>query len=118
MAVSARLLSDYVGVSAVTGRTITGDAHLRQSLADILATPIGTRVMRRDYGSRVPELLDAPINPAVVADLVASTAEAIYRWEPRVKLKRVIVSTAEAGRLTLDLIVETQGRLVNLEGVV
>ncbi len=118
MPASTRLLSDYVGVSAITGAALSGDDHLRQSLGDILGTPIGTRVMRRDYGSKVPALLDAPINAAVIADLVASTAEAIYRWEPRIRLKRVLVRAVTAGRVTLDLIVETQGRLVRLEGVV
>lgn len=114
-----RLLDDYVGLSAATGRAISGDDHLRQSLADILSTPIGSRVMDRDYGSRVPELLDAPMSPRLVADLVASTAEAIFRWEPRVRLKRVLVNAATvAGHLTLDLVVVVRGRELKLEGVV
>ena len=33
-----------------TGKAITGVAHLTQSVADILLTPIGSRVMRRGYG--------------------------------------------------------------------
>jgi phage baseplate assembly protein W len=36
------------GMSRFTGRSLGGDAHLRQSVADILATPLGSRVMRRD----------------------------------------------------------------------
>lgn len=113
-----RTLEDYRGMSAVAGSAIAGDAHLRQSIADILSTPLGSRRMRLDYGSRVPELLDAPMNPGVVADLVATTAQAIRRWEPRVTLRRVAVRLAEAGRLTIDLVITVNGRELKLEGVV
>lgn len=112
------LLTDYRDISALTGADIEGEDHLRQSLADILTTPLGSRVMRRDYGSRVAALLDAPMTPGLVADLVQATAVAIHRWEPRVTLKRVIVRAAEVGRLTLDLVLELRGRPILLERVV
>lgn len=65
-----------------TGRRIEGMEHLRQSVADILSTPIGSRVMRRDYGSLVPALLDQPDNNATQARLRAAVASALMRWEP------------------------------------
>jgi len=85
---------------------LSGDAHLAQSIADILATPIGTRLMRRDYGSRVPDLIDAPANAATRVQLYAATATALMRWEPRITLKRVVLSVIDAmqGRWVLDLI--------------
>ena len=51
-----------LGMNAHTGQSLSGLDHLRQSIADILSTPLNTRVMRRDYGSRLPELIDQPIN--------------------------------------------------------
>lgn len=36
-----------------TGLAISELAHLRQSMGDILTTPIGSRVMRHEYGSQV-----------------------------------------------------------------
>ena len=51
-------------MNRATGRRITAADHLRQSVADIITTPIGSRVMRRDYGSLVPALIDQPHNPA------------------------------------------------------
>lgn len=39
------------GMNSETGKTISGIEHLKQSIVDILTTPVGTRVMRRDYGS-------------------------------------------------------------------
>lgn len=91
------------GISAATGSALDGMAHLRQSIRDILATPIGSRVMRRRYGSRLFELVDAPVTPALATALIAATAEALDAWEPRYRLTRVQVAAAAAGRVTLDL---------------
>lgn len=91
------------GMNRTTGRGLDGLAHLSQSVMDILMTPRGTRLMRRDYGSDLPALLDAPINGQTVVDLYAACAEALDRWEPRLRLERVQLDAAEAGRATLRL---------------
>ena len=82
-------IAAMIGMSAQTGKPLTGDAHLAQSLGDILSTPLGSRVMRRDYGSLLFELIDGPINGAMRMLLHAAVAIAIRRWEPRLKLRRV-----------------------------
>ena len=91
------------GMNARTGRSISGINHLRQSLSEILTTPLGSRVMRRDFGSRIYELVDAPMNNATLLDLYAATAEAIARWEPRLRLTRVQVSGGSPGQIRLRL---------------
>jgi phage baseplate assembly protein W len=95
-----------MGMNARTGKALSGDAHLAQSIADILSTPVGTRVMRRDYGSRVPDLIDAPGHAATRVQLYAATATALMRWEPRLRLTRVVLSVVDAlrGRWVLDLV--------------
>lgn len=65
--------------------------HLRQSIEDILTTPIGSRVMRRDYGSRLFELVDRPMNPALIADIQSSVAMALMIQEPRISLTQILV---------------------------
>lgn len=65
------------------------DAHLQQSIDDILSTPLASRVARREYGSLLPELLDQPFGPATVQKLYAATAMALDRWEPRLKIASV-----------------------------
>lgn len=92
-----------IGTSRHTGRMIDGDAHLAQSIADILTTPRGTRVMRRDYGSRLPDLLDAPMNGETVIDVFAESADAIDLWEPRFRLARVQLAAADAGGFEIVL---------------
>lgn len=81
-----------------------GDAHLAQSIGDILSTPIGSRVMRRDYGSLLFELIDQPINGALRMLIHAATALAIRRWEPRLRLERVLLDGDPAvGQLTVRI---------------
>ncbi len=76
-----------MGLNKTTGRTITDlTEHVRQSIDDILTTPVGSRVMRRDYGSVIPDLIDQPFNQTTLLRLYAATAAAIMKWEPRFKI--------------------------------
>lgn len=109
------------GMSRDTGKVLGGFDHLRQSIQDILTTPIGTRVHRRDYGSRLPRLVDRPINQSLVAELVAATAEALDRWEPRLRLEQVKIDTVTAdGQISLSLVgyYLLNGERVEIEGLV
>jgi phage baseplate assembly protein W len=91
------------GTDATTGKPLSGVEHLRQSITDILTTPIGSRVMRRDYGSKLFSLVDAPMNLYTVSRIYAATAAAIRKWEPRFKVTRVSLSSAEPGAIALDI---------------
>lgn len=92
------------GVNARTGKRLSGLDHLRQSIADILTTPIGTRVCRRDYGSILFELLAQPMNALGKARLFAATATALARWETRIRLTRVGLTEADAnGQFAITL---------------
>jgi uncharacterized protein len=109
------------GMSRETGKPLDGLAHLGQSVRDILSTPLGTRVMRRDYGSNLPDLVDRPMEPSLLVDIYAATVEALARWEPRLKVTRVSATAATAeGRMTIDLYGRylPDGREISLEGIV
>ncbi|HBC0987192.1 TPA: GPW/gp25 family protein [Escherichia coli] len=79
----------------ITADAVTGSAQLHQSVCDIITTPVGSRIMRRSYGSLVPALLGAPDNPVTLLRLVAAAAIAIYQWEPRVQ--PVSITTEDTG---------------------
>ncbi len=55
----------YIGLARDTGGSVEDLAHIQQSVSDILRTPVGSRVMRRDYGSLLSELTDRPQNAAL-----------------------------------------------------
>lgn len=107
-------------MNATTGERMGGLDHLRQSIRDILTTPIGSRVMRREYGSRLFQLIDAPMNRSTLLDLYAATAEALDRWEPRMKVESVQAVSAEPGRveLTVTGTYLPDGQLITLDGIV
>ena len=107
------------GMHRETGQSLSGIDHLRQSIVDILTTPIGTRVMRLDYGSRLYERVDMPINRFTVVELYAAVAEALLRWEPRLQLTRVQVEQVAPGSVSLVLegVYVPEGRTVVIDGV-
>ena len=107
------------GTNAKTGKSLDGIAHLRQSIRDILTTPLGSRVRRQEYGSDLFKLIDAPTNRETLIRLYAATAEALARWEPRFRLESVKASQAEPGRVLLDLTGEylPEGRELTLRGI-
>ncbi|SUZ33617.1 hypothetical protein ROE7235_03390 [Roseibaca ekhonensis] len=102
------------GMARDTGTRLGFNTHLAQSIADILGTPKGTRVMRRAYGSDIPDLIDAPINGETVVDLYQAVAESVGQWEPRLTLTRVQVLDAAPGHLTLALDGDVTGRPTSL----
>lgn len=93
----------YRGMHASTGRRLTDLEHIRQSVRDILTTPVGSRVMRREYGSMLPELIDQPLNGATLLRAYAATVMALVRWEPRLRIARVQLDVGTGGQLTIDL---------------
>lgn len=91
-------------MDCTTGKPIEGSDHLRQSIADILATPLGTRIARRGYGSRIPELLDQPLNEATRIRVFGAAAMALLRHEPRARVQRIALAAGDkAGTATLTV---------------
>lgn len=114
----------FSGMSASTGQLLGGIDHLRQSVADILTTPIGSRVMRRAYGSRLADLVDTTMTPLALAQVQASALEALLTWEPRLAVTRILAEATadelEAGQITITVEGEylPEGRSVRLDGIV
>lgn len=86
-----------------TGKAIDDVDHIHQSIRDILTTPVGSRVMRRAYGSILPDLIDQPANPANRLRLMNATVMAIIKWEPRVLVNSVSLALAMDGQVRIDL---------------
>lgn len=92
-----------LGVDRRSGQPLSGIAHLRQSIEDILTTPLGSRRMRPDYGSKLRRFVDLPVNEGWKSAVQAEVARALGRWEPRLKLERVRVTAVVGGQITLQL---------------
>lgn len=107
------------GMNVSTGKPLDGMEHLRQSVRDILTTPVGSRVMRRDYGSRLFDLIDRPLNPSTITKIYAATVEALGRWEPRLQVTRVQATSGKPGQiiLSVDGVYRPDGANVRINGV-
>lgn len=79
------------GMNANTGRAIDGVDHLGQSIGKCLTTPLFSRVCRRLFGSELQDLVDAPTNPATCVRLYAAVATCLMKYEPRLRVTRVLL---------------------------
>lgn len=93
------------GMNAHTGRAVDDLDHIRQSVRDILTTRLGSRIMRRDYGSLLPELIDQPLNDATLLRAYSVSIMALLIWDPRLRVTaiRKHASAEEPGRALLEL---------------
>lgn len=96
------------GMNKSTGVALTDSEHISQSITDILTTPIGSRVMRREYGSEIFKLQDAPMNGATKLRIMAATVMAIINWEPRVKVTAMNIELNYDGFVVLSVEFERQ----------
>lgn len=92
-----------IGMDRRTGQPISGIEHLRQSMGDVLGTPLGSRRHRPEYGSKVRSYVDLPVNEGWKSSVQAEAIRALERWEPRLKLERVRVLSVLGGQINLSI---------------
>ena len=86
------------------------------SIKQILLTPIGARVMRPTFGSRLPELLFENNTTLLQAQVAQEVKRAISLWEPRVKIVSVN-TTADNTKVYVDIefIINNEQYKTNIE---
>ncbi|MBD3610535.1 MAG: GPW/gp25 family protein [Gammaproteobacteria bacterium] len=93
-------------MNRTTGKHISGMDEINQSVNDIIMTPIGSRVMNRDYGSYVFEFIDHPAHGANLMKIYASIVDALIRWEPRVFLLQIQLASERPESGVFDIHME------------
>jgi len=102
------------GMNRNTGKVLAGTDHIRQSVVDILTTPLGTRVMLPEYGSNLADLVDNPLDPTLAIKIIMASAGALARWEPRIRIDRIRTEAIDTGTITIAIEatdIETRQRL-------
>ena len=94
------------GMDRRTGAAIDGAAEIRQSIEDILTTPLGSRAMRPEYGSRLADMVDDAATPGTAVAMAAEVVDALARWEPRIEpeIVRAAPTTAAPGRVVIEIV--------------
>ena len=108
-----------LGTNSNTGKALSGYDHFKQSVRDILTTRLFSRVMLRNYGSKLPALVDAPMCPEIIAQIIYWAAIALILWEPRLDLQRVVCQSVSAGKIVLSLtgVYKPDGTQVTIDGI-
>lgn len=60
------------------------DEEIVQAIVIILSTPVGSRLMRPEFGCRIHELLFAPMNISTFMTAQRYVEDALGYWEPRI----------------------------------
>ncbi|WP_428843105.1 GPW/gp25 family protein [Sphaerothrix gracilis] len=63
--------------------------NIEDSIGIILRTNLGERIYRPDFGSRLSELVFAPLNTQTLLLIRLYVEEALKKWEPRIVLDAV-----------------------------
>lgn len=95
-----------------TGALIEGIDDVWQSIATILSTTLKSLVMARDFGSKMPRLVDRAVSQVTVIEFYAAVPEAINRLspetlmaeEPRFRIVQMTLSDMTTnGNATFDI---------------
>ena len=87
----------------------TGVEKLRDNVMQVLLTGLGERVMRRDYGAGLRQLVHDPINDALLSVVQHQVIKAIAQAEPRVEVTAVRVGSHRHGSAQISEGVGTLG---------
>jgi uncharacterized protein len=97
--------------------TSEGEDSIRESIALILSTARGERVMRPDFGCKLNEIMFAA-NSMSTATLARSyVEEALLNWEPRIEVLDVSVTprpTEAIMDISIDYLIKTSNSKANL----
>jgi hypothetical protein len=90
-----------------------GESGIDESIWLILGTAKGERVMRPDFGCGIHDLVFSLNNATTAGRIAEEVRDALVRWEPRIELLDVGVTTAEDQPHVLMIAIRYQVRATN-----
>ncbi|TGG92540.1 baseplate assembly protein W [Natronospirillum operosum] len=107
------------GTDRKTGKAIEGLEYLRQRIDDVLTTPIGTLLLRPEYGSGLFELVDDPVDERFRVEVTSAVANALNEHIEDFRLEGVRLAEMTPTGPVFDLVgvYLPDGRRVTLERV-
>ena len=68
---------------------VSGNDGIERSIAMVLSTALGERVMRPEFGCAIWDLLFDPVNDNTLGFMAQSVRQALAQWEPRIDVSAV-----------------------------
>jgi phage baseplate assembly protein W len=72
---------------------VSREREIEEAMRLVLATAPGERPMRPEFGCAVHDLVFAPVNEATAGRIQYEVHASLERWEPRIEVRSVDVST-------------------------
>ena len=96
-----------VAVNPATGRIAMSEFEedIKESIRIIVSTAPGERVMRPEFGCGIHDLAFAPMSRITIGLFESRVREAINKFEARIDIVKLEISTRDAdrGKLEIDL---------------
>jgi phage baseplate assembly protein W len=96
--------------------TVSYEPDIQQSIAIILGTAKGERVMRPDFGCGIHDLVFAAVTARLVGEIETTVRAALRTYEARIEVQRVEVDAGGLAFGRLDVIVDYEVRATNQPG--
>lgn len=90
-------------MSRVIGSNMSELDHIKQSIQDIISTPLGSRIMRRSYGTQLFNLIDQPTTQTLYLKIYSTIYSSILQWEHRINVSQININSLSAGQMVIDL---------------
>ena len=90
-------------MSREIGSNLSELEHIKQSIQDIVSTPLGSRIMRRSYGTQLFNLIDKPTSEALYLKIYSTIYSSILQWENRIDVSQININSLSAGQMVIDL---------------
>jgi uncharacterized protein len=101
------------GAGGASVDMVTGNEDIEQSLAILLATRRGERVMQDDFGCELGDFLFGEISQGLIGQVRDVISDAILHHEPRIALRGVEVSEHRAAEGILMIAIDYTVRATN-----
>jgi phage baseplate assembly protein W len=96
------LRTDPTGGIALVQR----EREVQEAIRLILGTAYGERPMRPEFGCGIHDFVFAPADATTAGRIAYAVSVSLRRWEPRIELHDVVVTTDEADGATLYIDVQ------------
>lgn len=88
---------------------------IMQNVRIILTTPRGTDIHRPDFGSNLHLFIDQPMTTITRGKIMAEIADAIEKWEPRVKVSNLSLNKSyERLLISIELVIKETGEIIEI----
>ncbi|RKS70952.1 hypothetical protein BZB76_5432 [Actinomadura pelletieri DSM 43383] len=90
---------------------VTGEREIEEAIRLVLATAPGERPVRPEFGCAIHDLVFAPANEETAGRIAYEVRASLDRWEPRIDVSDVRVSTSpdDGAVLFIDVTYEIRG---------